>query len=199
MIESDTFYAVRAPSEGYYKEKGSRFLAFAEPVQSVEEAENFWLKLKQKFYDARHHCYAYVIGAQQEIWRANDDGEPHHSAGDPILGQIRSFNLTNVMVVVVRYFGGTKLGVGGLVSAYKTAAGDALQNAEIVEKLILEHFSIRFAYHDTSEVMRIIREFEAEVINQEFSGDCLLEASVRLSRAQEFKSRLSLHPGIRIS
>jgi uncharacterized YigZ family protein len=129
-----SYRTIQAPTEGIYKEKGSKFLAFAYPVETEADVKGHLERIKKEYFDARHHCFAYMLGADRKKFRAFDDGEPNHSAGDPILGQIRSKNITNVLVIVVRYFGGTKLGVGGLISAYKTAAEDALNRAAVIEK-----------------------------------------------------------------
>ena len=147
-------------TEGFYKEKGSKFLAFAFPVSSEEEIKEQILVLKKEYYDARHHCYAYILGKDAAHYRANDDGEPGHSAGDPILGQIRSHNLTDVLIVVVRYFGGTKLGVGGLIHAYKTAATDAIANNTIVKKIVTASIKIHFEYLSMNSVMKLIKDYD---------------------------------------
>lgn len=136
MDTTDTYLTISDDSEGFYKEKGSKFLSFAFPVHHEEDIKEKLDILRKKYYDARHHCYAYVLGKDKEIFRANDDGEPNHSAGDPILGQIKSNQLTNILIVVVRYFGGVKLGVGGLISAYRTAAAEAISNNVIVEAIV---------------------------------------------------------------
>jgi uncharacterized YigZ family protein len=148
-----SFLSLAAPAKGLYKEKGSRFYAFAYPVNSEEEVKQKLEELRREYFNARHHCFAYLLGANKLKYRAFDDGEPNHSAGDPILGQIRSKNLTNVLLVVVRYFGGTKLGVGGLISAYKTAAEEALMNAFIIECEVMKPVEIIYDYTATPEVM----------------------------------------------
>ena len=147
----NTYYTIESRTEGLYKEKGSKFLAFAFPVSSEEDIKKFQEELRTKYYDARHHCFAWVLGLDNQRWRANDDGEPAHSAGDPILGQIRSFELTNVLIVVIRYFGGTKLGVGGLINAYKTASEEALTQAKKVEVFETKHLTVKFSYEDMKE------------------------------------------------
>lgn len=181
----DTYLTIAGASEGVYKEKGSKFLAFAYPVKSEAEIKEWLDELSKRFYDARHHCYAYVLGDGPSSYRANDDGEPNHSAGDPILGQIRSRNLTNTLVVVVRYFGGTKLGVGGLVSAYKTAASLALDNNHIQTIVKNSVIRIRYEYTDTAEVMRLINQFDLEVISQDFREFCTASLSCRLMKFKE--------------
>src|SRR5687767_7228782 len=157
-----SYRTIQQPSEGSYKEKGSKFLGFAYPVQAEQDVKQKIAELKKEYFDARHHCYAYIIGADKMKYRAFDDGEPNHSAGDPILGQIRSKNLTNVLVVVVRYFGGVKLGVGGLISAYKMAAENALNNALVAEKDVTKAIALNYPYASTPEVMRLVKEFRSE-------------------------------------
>ena len=149
-------------------------------------------ELRKSYYDARHHCYAYVLGLQSEKFKAVDDGEPNHSAGDPILGQIRSRNLTNVLVIVVRYFGGVKLGVGGLVQAYKTSAADALTKAEIVELEVMELISLEYDYSATPEVMRLVKEFEIVILHQEFNEGCRMNLQLKLRLAKAFQEKLDL-------
>jgi uncharacterized YigZ family protein len=187
-----SFQTIKTPSEGSYKEKGSKFFAFAFPVESEQEVKERLADLRKKYFDARHHCFGYMLGADKSKYRAFDDGEPNHSAGDPILGQIKSQNLTNVLVVVVRYFGGTKLGVGGLIQAYKTAAEDALQHASIVEKEVKELISIRYSYEATPEVMRLVKEFGLEILEQAFEEDCVLKGAITLKVKKEFVDRLTL-------
>lgn len=177
----DKFLTLGKVSECIYKVKGSKFLAFAYPV-STEEAIKLNLgNLRTKYCDARQHCYAYMLGKDQKNFRANDDGEPNHSAGDPILGQIRSHGLTNVLIVVVRYFGGTKLGIGGLIKAYKSAAGEAIATNVIVERALTEDMSFSFDYGDTNEVMRIIAMYDMQITSQRFQSIC--EISIRCQKS----------------
>lgn len=183
---TDTYKTIEKPSEEVlFKEKNSKFFGYAFPVQSENEVKEFLDQLKKQHYTARHWCYAYQIGTKTKIYRANDDGEPNNSAGMPIYGQIQSLDVTNVLVVVVRYFGGVKLGVGGLVTAYKTGAQMALETAEIVEKTINTHFFIRFDYKNMNKVMRVIKEKNLNVINQVLELDCLIEISCRLTQKEE--------------
>lgn len=154
-------------------------MAFAYPVDTEEQIKEILDGLRKKYYDARHHCYAYMLGKNQDIYRANDDGEPNHSAGDPILGQIRSHQLTNVLIVVIRYFGGTKLGVGGLISAYKIAAAEAIQNNEIITAIVHSRLGVDFDYLAMNDVMKIIKDFDLQIVNQEFDNICRLEIQVR--------------------
>jgi len=179
MEQKDTYKTIAQRSEGLYKEKGSKFIALAYPVSTEEEVKEVLAELRKQYHDARHHCYAYVIGFDGQSWRANDDGEPSSTAGKPIHGQILSRDLTNVLVVVIRYFGGTKLGVSGLISAYKTAASEALDANEIVERTVNDIYSITFAYPATNEVMRLIKEEDLPVISQRFDTSCEVTVAVR--------------------
>lgn len=186
------YHTIEAPAEGLYKEKGSKFLAFAYPVGSEEDIRQKLAAMKKQHYDARHHCYAWVLGPEKKRYRAFDDGEPNHSAGDPILGQIRSKNLTDVLVVVVRYFGGIKLGVGGLITAYKTATEDALGRTVVIEKEVCSAFTLRYAYSSTPEVMRAVKEFEVSILQQDFSETCILEGEVPLRLQEKFVEKIEL-------
>ncbi len=183
------YYTILSKEEGLYKEKGSKFLAFAYPVTSEEEVKEIQEDLRKQYYDARHHCFAWVIGMDNQHWRANDDGEPAHSAGDPILGQIKSFNLTNVLVVVIRYFGGTKLGVGGLINAYKSASEAALKKTQ--KKLIYETRNIRmkFSYDAMSTAERLIADFEIEVIKRDFQLTCEITGLIKKDTIPSFKEK----------
>ena len=191
-MEVFSYRTIQQKSGGIYKEKGSKFLGFAFPVQSEEEVKERMHALKKEYFDARHHCFAYILGADKAKFRANDDGEPNHSAGDPILGQIRSKNLTNVLVVVVRYFGGVKLGVGGLITAYKTAAEEALQHAIIIEREVTSELSLRYPYTSTPEVMKLVKDFELEIINQSFEENCLLQARIKERLRIQFEEKYTL-------
>ncbi len=197
-MSGDTYFTLKSPAEGAYKEKGSRFLAYAFPVESEEQIKEHLAALRKKYYDARHHCYAWILGYYGERTRANDDGEPSHSAGDPILGQIRAHKLTNVLVVVVRYFGGIKLGVGGLVHAYKTATADALSNAVIEERLITENVKIEFGYPLLNIVMKIVKDHDLEIAGQSMSLTCELTLRVRLSIASLVREKLLEIHGVEV-
>lgn len=186
----DTYLTLAHNSEGLYKEKGSKFLAFAFPVANEEEIKSHLEALRKQYYDARHHCYAYILGKDQESYRANDDGEPNHSAGDPILGQIRSNNLTNTLIVVIRYFGGTKLGVGGLISAYKIAAAEAITNNEIIEEIVKNKVKLQFDYLAMNDVMRLVKDMDLGIQNQQFDNTCLIELLVRESMMEEFMNKI---------
>lgn len=187
-----SFYTIKDSSEGYYKDSGSKFLAFAYPVDSETEIKDKIEHLRKKYFDATHHCFAWILDPDKARFRAVDDGEPNHSAGDPILGQIRSKNLSNVLVVVVRYYGGVKLGVGGLIQAYKLAAEEALNNAQIIEREVTEKFLIRYPYDETPEVMKLIKDFDVKILNQEYLEDCLLMAQVKLKERDEFINKITL-------
>ena len=183
--EKDTYKTIAAASEEVlYKEKNSKFFGYAFPVTTEEEIKEILEHLRKEHFSARHWCYAYQIGTEKIQYRANDDGEPNNSAGMPIYGQIQSFEVTNVLVVVVRYFGGVKLGVGGLISAYKIAAQMALENSEIVERTIDKHFIISFGYTNMNKVMRIIKEKNLQIISQKMEMDCEIEISIRKKNVQ---------------
>jgi uncharacterized YigZ family protein len=175
-----SFFTIQSDAEGLYKEKGSKFLAFAYPVTTEIEIKGKIDHLKKKYFDARHHCFAWILGSDKKRFRAFDDGEPNHSAGDPILGQIRSKDLSNVLIVVVRYFGGTKLGVGGLIAAYKLAAEDALNHARIIEQEVTETLMLTYNYTSTPEVMRMVKDFNLQIIEQDFQKDCSMRFAVKL-------------------
>lgn len=187
---SDTFRTIASRSEGSYKEKGSKFLSFAFPVKNVDEINQILAQYRKQYYDARHICYAYMLGNAKNEWRANDDGEPSGTAGRPILGQINSFELTNVLVIVVRYFGGILLGTGGLITAYKEASRDALEQAGIVEQTIDEIISIEFDYLLMNEVMRIVKEMSPQILDQSFDNMCAMKLAIRQSDAEKLKSKL---------
>ena len=187
---SDTFRTIGSRSEGSYKEKGSKFLSFAFPVKNVDEINQILAQYRKQYYDARHICYAYMLGNAKNEWRANDDGEPSGTAGRPILGQINSFELTNVLVIVVRYFGGILLGTGGLITAYKEASRDALEQASIVEQTIDEIILIEFDYLLMNEVMRIVKEMSPQILDQSFDNMCAMKLAIRQSDAEKVKSKL---------
>ncbi len=191
-MEVLSFQTISGPSEGIYKELGSKFLAFAYPVKTEEEIRSKIEDIKKEYFDARHHCFAWMLGKEKDRYRAFDDGEPNHSAGDPILGQIKSKNLTNVLVVVVRYFGGVKLGVGGLIQAYKTAAENALNQAIIIEHEITQTIIFNYPYESTAEVMRLVKEFDLQIMKQQFLEGCLLQAEVKQKYVDLLKSRAEL-------
>jgi uncharacterized YigZ family protein len=190
--ENDTYLTLATASEGLYKEKGSKFIAKAYPVQNEEEIKAILADVKKTYYDARHHCFAYFLGDKGQYYRANDDGEPNHSAGDPILGQIRSHNLTYVLVVVIRYFGGIKLGVSGLINAYRTAAADALDQAQIIEKTVQELLQLVFNYEQINGVMKLVKDYELEIAAQSFAVTCEMRVLVRKSMLEEVRAKFLL-------
>ena len=177
----DTYRTLAAPAEGLYKEKGSKFLAFAYPVRTTDDVKAHLDELRKQYFDARHHCYAYILGPNKDAYRANDDGEPSGTGGRPIHGQLLSADLTDTLIVVVRYFGGILLGASGLANAYKTAARDAIDHAQIIEKTIDVRYRLHFEYALMNDVMRIIKDFDLKPENQHFDLDCTLELSVRQS------------------
>lgn len=186
----DVFRTITAVSKAIYTEKRSKFIAYAFPVQSVEEVKAEVDKLRKEYYDARHVCWAYMLGADRQEFRANDDGEPSGTAGKPILGQINSNELTNVLVAVVRYFGGIKLGTSGLIVAYREAAAQAIAEAEIIEKTVDLELPFRFGYTSMNDVMKIVKDMEPAIISQDFDMDCIMTLEIRKSRFDELKSRL---------
>jgi uncharacterized YigZ family protein len=187
---SDIFKTIKTNAEGIYKQKGSKFLSFAIPVQNVEEIKEIISAYRKQFFDARHVCYAYMLGFDRNEYRANDDGEPSGTAGRPILGQINSNELTDILIIVVRYFGGILLGTGGLVSAYKEAAMEALACAEIVEKTVDEQITIKFDYLLMNDVMRVLKEMEPQILNQTFDNECRIQLSIRKQQIEVLRAKL---------
>lgn len=195
----DTYKTVAAVSEGLYKEKGSKFLAFAIPVESEAEVKEKVAFYKKQYHDARHHCYAYILGYDKSAYRQNDDGEPSGTAGRPIHGQLLSKDVTNVLLVVVRYFGGIKLGVSGLITAYKTAAKDALENAQIVEKIVQEPYKISFDYQHLNSVMQILKDDSVQILNQGYENNCVVNFKVRKRDADRFIATLKKIEGLQVT
>ena len=193
---SDIFKTITTTSSGIYKEKGSKFLSFAIPVSTSDEVKEFVKNYRKEYHDARHACYAYMLGADRNDFRTNDDGEPGGTAGRPILGQINSRELTNVLVIVVRYFGGILLGTGGLTTAYKEAAADALNLAAIIEKTVDVIISIHFDYVQTNEVMHIIKDSNARIIQQSFENLCVIQLSIPKQNENQFTSKLNKIMGL---
>ena len=187
---SDTYRTISAISEGYYTEKRSKFYAFAHPVETVDEVKDIVAMYRKKFYDARHVCWAYMLGHDRADFRANDDGEPSSTAGKPILGQINSSELTNIFVVVIRYYGGVNLGTGGLIVAYRTAAADAIANANIEERLIEQEIVYNYPYIMMNDVMRVVKDMQPRIISQTFDNTCEIKLSIRKSEAPRLKSML---------
>ena len=190
-VESfDSYRSIAAPSEGLFKDNGSRFIALAYPVETEAQVKEIVALLRKEYHDARHHCYAYRLGYKADVFRSSDDGEPSGSAGRPILGQIDSAGLSDVLVVVVRYFGGIKLGIPGLIRAYKTSTADALGNATVVTKVATQGFRVEFGYLSMNSVMKALKELDLQPRSQDFGESCSLEVAVRLSSLQIFKEKL---------
>ena len=194
----DVFRTLAAEAEGQYTERRSKFLAFAIPVRTAEEVKTHIDALQKRYYDARHVCYAYMLGPARTTFRANDNGEPSGTAGKPILGQINSRELTDVLVAVVRYFGGVKLGTSGLIQAYRAAAAEALDAATIVERTVDEQLTIGFEYPLMNAVMRVVKEEEPAILQQGFEGDCQLTLAIRASKMPRLRKRLTDIDGVRI-
>ncbi len=194
----DSYLTIQKPSEGIYKEKGSKFIAFAYPIMSEDDFKNNMAQLKKDYHDARHHCYAFKIGLTENEYRYSDDGEPNNSAGKPIYGQLLSHNVTNVGIIVIRYFGGTKLGVGGLITAYKEAAKDALSNANIINKTVNNYYKIYFEYPIMSDVMNFVKQYELNVTNQLFENSCLIEFNIRTTDAEQTVAILEKIEGLKV-
>lgn len=186
----DTFLSISSPSEGLFKDNGSRFIALAYPVETEEEIKGIIDSLKKEYHDARHHCYAYRLGLDGARFRANDDGEPSGSAGRQILGQLDSAGLSDVLVVVVRYFGGIKLGIPGLIRAYRTSTADALSKAEVVEKVAGKNYRLTFDYLAMNDVMKVLKDLNIPQSNQNFGISCSVDVRVRLSQEKDFLERL---------
>ena len=195
----DSYKVVTMPGEGLYKEKGSKFFAEAFPVHSEAEVKAKVAEIKKKYFDAKHHCYAFIIGPDKSCYRSSDDGEPSGTAGKPILNQILSKDLTNVCVVVTRYFGGQLLGVPGLINAYKTSAREALDNCGVMEKTVDEVYSVSFGYPLLNEVMRILKEENLEQRNTKFELDCYLEIAVRKSISNKIVDKLDRIYGVEVN
>lgn len=189
-MTKDHFLSIATKSEGIYKEKGSKFLGFAIPVNSENTIRETLQQYRKEYYDSRHVCYAYMLGAEKKIFNASDGGEPAHTAGDPILNEIRSSGLSNILVIVVRYFGGTKLGKPGLIAAYKESAADALRNAKVIEVVETENLPIVFEYSETNEVNSLVNELGAQISSQRFEAKCFMELAVPKSKIKEAERKL---------
>lgn len=189
-MANDSYRTIRQIAEGLYTEKRSRFISYAIPVRTVEEAKDELDKYRKQYYDARHVCWAYMLGPDRQVFRANDDGEPSSTAGKPILGQINSNELTDILIVVIRYFGGTELGTSGLIVAYRTAAAEAIAVAEIEERTVDEDITVIFEYPFLNGVMRIVKEDNPAIISQKFEMDCEMTLRIRSGEAERLKKRL---------
>ena len=194
----DSYKSIAAEAKGLFKDNGSRFIAHAYPVETEEEVKEIVAALKKEYFDARHHVYAYRLGYMGDKFRANDDGEPSGSSGRPVLGQIDSLGLSDVLVVVVRYFGGIKLGIPGLIRAYKSSTADALANAEIIEKIAARRYRIHFGYMSMNSVMKVMKDMGLEQKNQSFDMECSIDTSVRLSLIDAFVERMNDVEGCRL-
>lgn len=188
---TDEFKTISATSEGYYTEKRSKFLAFAHHVENHDEIKLILAGYRKKYYDARHVCYAYMLGAERTDFRANDDGEPSSTAGKPILGQINSNELTDILIVVVRYYGGVNLGTSGLIVAYREAAADALAHAKMELRQVEEEVSYTFTYPQMNDVMRIVKDMTPRIISQTYDNTCVIRMAIRKSEAQQLRDRLA--------
>lgn len=188
---SDTYLTIQDKSEGIYTEKRSKFLAFAHPVETIDEIKDLLTDYKKKYYDARHVCYAYMLGPERTDFRVNDDGEPSSTAGKPILGQINSRELTNILVVVIRYFGGVKLGTSGLIVAYREAAAEALSAAVVIEKTIEETVTFTFPYVMMNSVMRVVKELNPRIVEQKYDETCIITLAIKRSMAPMLEERLN--------
>lgn len=195
---NDTYKTIKEKSEGLFKDKGSKFLSYAFPAETEDEIKAILIQVKKEHHSARHHCYAWRLGTEEIAFRANDDGEPSSTAGKPILGQLMSFGLTNILVVVVRYFGGTLLGTSGLINAYRTATAEALKNAKIETRIIEEKFTLKFTYKEMNEVMQIIKQENLNILTTRFELDCELDFSVRKSEANRIAESFGQIFGVKI-
>jgi uncharacterized YigZ family protein len=196
-MDSDVYKTIKSKSEGVYKEKGSRFVSIAIPVSNQEEIKPIIDEVRKEHHLARHHCFAYMLGQDRKVWRVNDDGEPSGTAGRPILGQINSYGLTNLVIVVSRYFGGTLLGVSGLINAYRTAASSALENAEQIEKTLQEYYEITYPYVSMNDVMRILKEESIGQTGQLFDIECRILLNFRVTLKEKILNRLSRIDGLK--
>ncbi len=190
-MKDDFYKTIETKSEGFFKDRKSKFYGFAFPVKTEEDIKEIQQKLRKKYYDARHHVYAYRLGAYKNIFRASDDGEPTNSSGPPILGQIKSYELTDILIVVVRYFGGKKLGVPGLINAYRTAADEAIKNNKIIVKTIDDTLDINFEYNQMNFVMNIASEDGVKIIEQDFAASCKIKLNIRKSKTDEVINQLT--------
>ena len=192
MEEIDIYRTILKTSEGFFKDKGSKFYAYAFAVKNDTEIQERRNEIRKKHHDARHHVYAYRTGVEKDTFYSSDDGEPANSSGPPILGQIRSADLTNILIIVVRYFGGTKLGIPGLINAYKTAALESINNSKIIKKTIGKEISLSFNYPLMNSVMRILKDDDIEILNQEFTESCKIDIKIKKSKYEQIVSKLEL-------
>lgn len=198
MLFSDTYLTIEKPAEAIFKDKGSKFLAYAYPVENDQQIKEILNQLKKEHHTANHHCYAYRLGADKMNFRANDDGEPNNTAGKPILGQIQSNDLTNVLIVVVRYFRGTLLGVSGLINAYKNSAADVIKVSSIIEKQILFNYSIQFYFEHLNDVMKLLKQLDCKITNQQFDNNCEISFSIRKANSEQCEEKLKKIEGLKL-
>lgn len=196
---NDSYRTISGSSKGLYKEKGSKFIAFAYPVHKEQEIKKYLDGMRKEYHDARHHCYAWRLGPDKERYRANDDGEPSGSAGKPILGQLQSFDITDVLVVVIRYFGGTLLGVGGLINAYRSATSDALSQARIVERKVYGKIKLDFSYEQMNSVMKLVKDYDLKFEDQDFQLECSMGLKVWIRKMDEVRDAFSKIRGCKIN
>ena len=198
MLFEDSYLEVVGSSQGLFKDKGSKFIAYTFHIKDENDVKNRMAEVKKKEYAARHHCYAYVLNPDKSIQRDSDDGEPSNTAGKPILGQLLSNALTNTLIIVVRYFGGVKLGVGGLINAYRNAAADALENIPVEQRFVKEVFVVHFQYPEMNNVMRIVKDLKLDVFQQKFEIECELTFSIRKSQSEKMQSIFALNHKVKL-
>ena len=198
MLFSDTYLTIQAPHQIIYKDKGSKFLAFAFPVENEKQIKEILVNIKKEHPTANHHCYAYILGADKTHTRANDDGEPSYTAGKPILGQIQSNDLTSVLIIVVRYFGGTLLGVSGLIQAYKSSASEVIKGSVIIEKQILFKYTVHFPFEHLNEVMKLLKQLDTKIHEQQFDTSCSINFSIRKSHSEACEEKLKKLEGLKL-
>jgi len=198
MLFSDTYLTIEKPAQAIFKDKGSKFLAFAYPVENEQQVKDILSQLKKEHHTANHHCYAYRLGADKLNFRANDDGEPNNTAGKPILGQLQSSDLTNVLIVVVRYFGGVLLGVSGLINAYKNSAAEVIKASQITEKQILFSYTIHFPFEQLNDVMKILKQSGCKILEQQFDTDCRISFNIRKGQSEHCEEVLKKIEGLKL-
>lgn len=199
MLFSDTYLTIEKKADIIFKDKGSKFLCFAFSVENDAQIKDALMQLKKNHPSANHHCYAYRLGADKLNFRANDDGEPSNTAGKPILGQIQSNDLTNILIVVVRYFGGTLLGVSGLVNAYKTSAAEVIKECKIIEKFISFNYTIQFSFEHLNDVMKLLKQMDCKIIAQQFDNDCEISFSIRKADSEQCEVKLKKISGLKLA
>jgi len=199
MLFSDTYLTIEKAAEAIFKDKGSKFLAFAYPVENEQQVKEVLSQLKKDHHTANHHCYAYRLGADKLNFRANDDGEPNNTAGKPILGQLQSNDLTNTLIVVVRYFGGTLLGVSGLINAYKSSAADVIKECRIIERQIMFSYIIKFSFEQLNDVMKLLKQLDCKIHSQNFDTNCEISFSIRKANSEQCEDKLKKIEGLSLT